>query len=141
MNYPLEAAQYWQYGMMEAITYAEKSSYNCVILSSDRNSNCFAIQDFVTKIPFYIQYPPQEDQRSPIPPWVKGSREKVYSLDKYRLMSISRQSELDNKCLFILRPDEVTSLLARGEKVKEVYSVKDPRGIEHFKLVEVNSSK
>lgn len=62
-------------------------------------------------------------------------------LNKYRLMSISKQSELDNKCLLILRPDEVTSLLARGDKVKEVYSVKDSRGIEHFRLVEVNSSK
>lgn len=81
INYPLEAAQYWQKGMREAITYAEKSSCNCVILSSDRNSNCFAIQDFITKVPFYIKYPPEEYQLSPIPPWIRGSREKVYSLE------------------------------------------------------------
>ncbi|OKH25248.1 hypothetical protein NIES593_05690 [Hydrococcus rivularis NIES-593] len=140
-EYPTEAAIHWQYGMGEAIAFAQKSSYTCVVLNSDSNSNCFAIQDFIAKVPFYTQYSPQEYQKSPIPPWIGGSRDKIYALGKYRLMSLSKQSKLDERCLFILRPEKVSELAAKGYNWKEVYNIKDNRGIEHFKLIEIIKAK
>lgn len=140
-EYPVEAAIYWKYGMKEAIAYAQQSSYKCVILNSDSNSNCFAIQDFIADVPFYTQYPPKAYQKAPIPPWIGGSRDKVYTLGKYRLMSLSKQSQLNDKCLFILRPDKVSEIAAKGYNWKEVYVVKDNHGSEHFKLIEVSKAK
>jgi 4-amino-4-deoxy-L-arabinose transferase-like glycosyltransferase len=140
-EYPVEAAIHWQYGMKEAIAYAQKSSYNCVIFNSDSNSNCFAIQDFIAKVPFYTQYPPKNYQKAPIPPWIGGSRNKVYTLGKYRLMSFSNQKKLNEKCLFIIRPEEISNVAAKGYNWKEVYAVKDNRGIEHFKLIEIRKAK
>jgi 4-amino-4-deoxy-L-arabinose transferase-like glycosyltransferase len=140
-EYPVEAAIYSKYGMKEAIAYAQQSSYKCVILNSDSNSNCFAIQDFIADVPFYTQYPPKAYQKAPIPPWIRGSRDKVYTLGKYRLMSLSKQSQLNDKCLFILRPDQVSEIAAKGYNWKEVYVVKDNHGSEHFKLIEVSKAK
>ncbi|QLE58126.1 glycosyltransferase family 39 protein [Nostoc sp. TCL26-01] len=88
INPSSDAAKLWNYGIKDAIKFASKSSYAGFVMSSDTNSSCFAIYDFVAFIPFYTYFPPQEYQRSPIPPWIRGSRDKVYSLGKYYLMSI-----------------------------------------------------
>lgn len=138
-EYPAQAAIHWQYGMKEAIAYAQKSSYNCVVFNSDTNSACFAIQDFIANVPFYTQYPPQQYQKSPIPPWIGGSKDRIYELGKYRLISLSRAQKLNETCLYILRPEVIPNLDAKGYNWKEVYAVKDRRGIEHFKLIEVSN--
>lgn len=137
-EYPVKAAIHWKYGMEEAISYAQTNSYECVILNSDSNSNCFAIQDFIADIPFYTQYPPKDYQKAPISPWIRGSRDKIYTLGKYRLISLSKQSQLDDKCLFILRPNKVSEIEAKEYSWKEVHSVKDHHGVEYFKLIEIS---
>ncbi len=139
INYPPEAAKLWNYGLKEAIDFSEKSSYGGFVLSSDTNSGCYAIHDFISHIPFYTRYPPQKYQQSPIPPWVKGSQDKVYSLGKYHLMSISKQDNLRTEYLYILRPEEISTLESKGYKWKEIYTVKDSQGIEYLKLVEIYS--
>lgn len=138
INYSLEASIAWKYGMREAINYAESHSYQCVVMSSDRNSQCFAIHDFIAQVPFYAQYPPIDYQRSPISPWVGGSRDRIYSLGKYNLVSIEKQEQLNDGCLYIIRPDEIPALVGKGYNWKEVYAIKDPRGFEHFKLVNIH---
>lgn len=137
IKYPPEAAKLFNYGIKEAIDFAEKSSFNVFVMSSDTNSTCFSIHDFVTHIPFYTQYPPEKYQSSPILPWVRGSQDKVYELGKYRLMSISKQNSLRREYLYILRPEEITTLESKGYKWREVYTVKDSQDIEYYKLVEI----
>lgn len=137
INYAKSVTADWQYGVREAINYAEKSSYTCIVLSSDRDNKCFAIYDFSVFVPFYTQYSPTEYQKEPIPPWVKASRNNTYSLGKYSLVPISKQINLNEKCLYILRPDEVETLIAKNYQWKEIHSIKDDLDIEHFKLVEV----
>ncbi|MEO1125270.1 MAG: glycosyltransferase family 39 protein [Cyanobacteria bacterium J06635_10] len=136
-NYPPEALFSWKYGLREAIQYAENHSYSCVIMSSDRNSNCYAIHDFISHVPFYTQYPPEKYQRSPISPLVGDSQANIYSLGKYSLASIENQTKLNERCLYIVRPDELITLDSKGYAWKEVYAIEDNRNITYFKLVEI----
>ncbi len=138
INYSRYVTSDWQYGMRAAITYAQNSSYNCVVLSSDRDNKCFAIYDFSVFVPFYTQYSPAEYQKSPIPPWVRASRTNIYSLNKYSLVPISKQTKLNNKCLYIMRPDELETIVKKGHSWREVKTIKDSQGIEHFKLIEIS---
>lgn len=138
LSYPAEAAILWKFGMRDAINYAEKNEYESIVMSSDRDSGCYALHDFIAHVPFYIQYPPEEYQKSPISPYIRNSRDKVYVLGKYKLMSIVRQPNLDDKSIYIIRPDEIQEIARKGYLWKEVTTTKDSRGVEYFKLVEIN---
>lgn len=136
-NYPSKAAAAWSFGTREAIHYAETNGYDCIIMSSDRNSGCFALHDFIAHVPFYTQYPPQAYQSSPIPPWLRNFRSKVYSLGNYKLMSIVRQPNLESGCLYVVRPDEIQEIAKKAYSWQEVSTIKDSRGVEYFKLIQV----
>ncbi len=138
-EYPLKVTEEWQHGIREAITYAEKSSYDCVIIT-DNDYHCLNLYNFSAFIPFYTQYPPAKYQLSPTLPWSQD-REQNINFDKYSMKAISRQSELNKRCLFIIRPEEVKSIVAKGYNYKEVHLVKDSRGVEYFKLIEISLSR
>ena len=140
IEYPLSVGEhsYGEYGIREAITYAEKSSYECIVISIDKNSaHCMAVHNFNVFVPFYSQYPPAKYQSASITNWIRVARENINTIGKYSLVPISRQSQLKNNCLYIIQPDEVESFIAKGYEWKEVLSIKDPRGVEHFKLIEI----
>ena len=50
------------------------------------------------------------------------------------------QQQLNNKCLYIIPPAEVETIKAKGYNWQEVHTVKDRRGIEYLKLIEVNKN-
>ena len=158
IDYPLYATTRWQYGIREAITWADKSSYSCAIMSdrimtgkvSAKAGSISSYHAFTVLIPFYTSKNPAEYQLSSIEPWVVGkSQGKYYSMDKYKLISISEASDfngyisqfdcLNNKCLFILRPWELETLVPENINYEEVHVVRDRSGVEHFKLVEIQS--
>ena len=93
-------------------------------------------------IPFYTQYPPEEYQQSVI------SREKRielfhgrtdYQVGKYNIASINDPKNIKSNCLYIIKPEELEIIEAQGYNWQEVHSVKDKRGIEHLKLIELIS--
>ncbi|MBD2296197.1 glycosyltransferase family 39 protein [Anabaena sphaerica FACHB-251] len=140
LDYPKYTTREWEYGMREAITYADKSNYDCIVVSNQIYlKKCGSIHVF---IPFYTQYPPQEYQQSPIDPVRRKQLflgEGNYTIGKYNILSIPEQKQLNKKCLFILQSDEVKATTARGYQWKEVHTVKDIRGIEYIKLLEVKN--
>ncbi|MBD2626542.1 ArnT family glycosyltransferase [Trichormus variabilis] len=138
VKYPLNSAINWDYGYREAIEYAQKSSYKCVVFSSDTDSQCFAVHGFSVLIPFYIQYPPAQYQLSPIPLSIKESRANTYSLNKYKLMPIFKHNQFNDQCLYILRPHEISTLTEKGYTWNEVHTIKDSNGTEYFKLMEIS---
>ncbi|HEY9606018.1 MAG TPA: glycosyltransferase family 39 protein [Allocoleopsis sp.] len=116
----------FQYGIREAINYAEKSSYSCVVVSDRfRRPN--------TMIIFYTQYPPSVYQRSPIEPATMTN----YSVGKYTILSIDNSQVFNQQCLFMVKPDEIPLIMAKGYGVQDVHVVKDPIGREVIKLIEV----
>jgi 4-amino-4-deoxy-L-arabinose transferase-like glycosyltransferase len=142
IDYPLYTTHEWQYGMREAITYAEKSSYSCVVMSNKIYlKKCGSIHIFV---PFYTQASPEEYQASPIDPDTRRKLfrgETDYSIGNYSMISIENKKEFNSQCLFILRPEEVKIVATKGYKWKEVHAVKDSRGVEYLKLGELSKTK
>ncbi|MDB9514063.1 glycosyltransferase family 39 protein [Kamptonema animale CS-326] len=119
----------WQYGMKEAINFAETSSYNCTIVSDKFwRPNIYIL--------FYTKYPPTEHQKAPIEPDVTTG----YSLGKYQISSISQTQILSGQCLFIIQPNELKEILGKGATVREIKSIATLDGVEKIKLVEVNVS-
>lgn len=145
VEYPKYSTDEWLFGMREAITYAENSSNSCAIASS-RIANGISITYFIL---FYTQYPPEVYQRSPIPVSTQN-----YSLGKYhvafapqdrdtpdnlgqQLLSLWKQ-QLNDKCLFLIKPDEIKQIAAARYNLHQVHSIRNPYGVEIIKLIEVS---
>lgn len=119
-------SQNWQYGLRDAISFAEKSLYECTIVS-DRfwRPNIYIL--------FYTKYPPDEHQRSPIEPSVRTG----YSLGKYHVLPISASEEIQDSCLYLIKPEEAPLLMSKNPALRELKSIKTPQGIEKIKLLGV----
>lgn len=114
----------WQYGMKEAISYAETSAFDSVIVSDQ-----FWRPDIY--ILFYAKYPPLIYQLSPIDPSVRTD----YSIGKYQVTSLSKQQKVKGNCLFIIKPEQIKELDQQKYKWDEVSVIKDPGGFEAIKIV------
>ncbi len=122
----------WRYGMKEAITYAENSSDSCVIVSNQFHyMNIFIL--------FYTQYEPALYQRLPIEPSLAAQGSSGYSLGKYRIAPISRQLVVNDRCLLVIKPDEIKEIVAGGYDWQEMHTIRNPRGEEEIRLIEVLS--
>lgn len=141
LDYPKYTTKEWQYGIKEAIDYAETNSYSCVTISNQIYfKKCGSLHVFV---PFYTQYPPQEYQRSPIDSQHLRKLfhgEADYSIGKYNLVSLAdaEKNEIDEKCLLIINPDETKIIADKGYSLQEVHVVKNPLNNEVLKLIEIS---
>lgn len=142
IDYPLYTTRAWQYGVREAITYAEQNSYQCIVMSNQIYlRECGSLHVF---IPFYTKYSPQEYQKSVISPETRielfhGRTD--YKIGKYNIASLDKTKNISSNCLYIIEPKELESIISQGYNWKEVHSVKDKRGIEYLKLIELNNTK
>ena len=138
IDYPLYVTHAWQYGMREAIQYAEENSYQCVVMSNQIYlRECGSLHIF---IPFYTQYPPQEYQKKVITPEQRVelfNGRTDYAIGKYNIASIAKPENIKLNCLYIIEPQELKTITAQGYDWKEVHSVKDRRGVEYLKLIEI----
>jgi 4-amino-4-deoxy-L-arabinose transferase-like glycosyltransferase len=139
ISYPKYSFKDWEYGMREAITYAENHSYNRVVMSNKiYHRKCGSIHVF---IPFYTQSNPAEYQRSPISPQTRKKLflgETDYAIGKYNLVSMDKQQEFDRNSLLIIPPQETKFLKNKGYNWKEVHKINSPLGDEVLKLIQVN---
>lgn len=141
LDYPKYTTKEWEYGIKEAIYYAEKNSYSCVTISNQIYfKKCGSLHVFV---PFYTQSSPQDYQRSPISPQHLRKLfhgEADYSMGKYSFVSLAEKNKLNAKCLWIINPNEAEIIAKKGYNWKEVHVVKNPLGKEVLKLIEINPS-
>ncbi|HBB30507.1 MAG TPA: hypothetical protein DDZ80_32875 [Cyanobacteria bacterium UBA8803] len=116
------------YGIKDAIIYADKSYYSCVVVKNKlfRNMRYF--------IAFYLKYPPDKYQVNPIDKSIKE-----YNIGKFRVISGDR-NKLDEECLYFIRPYETSQITEKGYDWTEVHSVKHPSAGEVIKLVEVRKT-
>jgi uncharacterized membrane protein len=116
------------YGIKEAILYADKSYYSCVVVNNKlfRNMRYF--------LAFYLKYPPDKYQIHPIDKSIKE-----YNIGKFRVISGDR-NKLHEECLYFIRPYETAKITEKGYDWTEVHSVKHPSGGEVIKLVEVRKT-
>lgn len=113
-----------QYGMREAINYAESSSFNCVLVSDQFwRPNIYIL--------FYAKYPPSVNQISPIDPSVTSD----YSIGKYPVVSILKQAKVKENCLSIIKPEQIKEIGKKGYNWEKVSVIKYPGGLEAIILV------
>ena len=118
----------WQYGMREAISYAENNAYNCVFVSD-------TFWRPYIYILFYSKYPPIAHQQSPINPALETGHS--YSIgNKYNVISLTDSQKIDNQCLFIIKSDEIKEIAKQSYQLKEIKNIKTPGGIEQIRLLE-----
>ena len=123
LEYPKYSADAWQYGMREAIAYAEKSTYDSVVVSGD-----FLMPDVF--ILFYTKLPPL---RYYLTLW-NGVNNRI---GKYNIAPVSEHFNFKGTCLFIIKPYEIEKM-SRLNYVWDVkHVIKDPEGNELIKLLEV----
>lgn len=139
IDYRLNITRDWQYGMREAITYAQKSPYEYIIMKR-KGDWVFEDRSYGVLVAFYTQYDPKKFQEITTHPWNRKTQDPDYSIGKFTLMSITKDSKLPDKFLLIVYPDEKPILGVPGYQEKEVHVVKDERGMEHFKIYEVTKT-
>ena len=138
LDYPLYTTRAWQYGMREAISYAKKNNYECIVMSNQIYlKKCGSLHVF---IPFYTKYHPQKYQQSVISPETRRELfhgRTDYVIDKYKIASLEKPKNINSNCLYIISPQELETITAQGYTWKEIHTVKDKRGSEYLKLIEL----
>ncbi|HBK62405.1 MAG TPA: glycosyl transferase [Cyanobacteria bacterium UBA11166] len=123
----------WRYGMKEAISYAENSSDDCVIVSNQfHHMNSFIL--------FYTRYDPLLYQQSPIDPSLSFQGEIGYSLDKYRISPISQELVLNNRCLLIVQPNEVKDFEKNGYLFVDKKNINNPLGTPEIFILKIQKN-
>ena len=141
ISYPLYTTHAWQYGIREAIQYAENHNYQCVVMSNKIYfQKCGSLHTFV---PFYTKHPPQEYQEKyPITPVERKQLflgKANHQIGKYNIAPLNKDSINSNKnCLYIIEAKDLKNIKAQGYKWSEVHTVKDKRGVEYLKLIELS---
>lgn len=139
VDYPNNSAYDWQYGIRDAIAYAEKSSYKCVVVSNDIGRSCG--QSFIF-VAFYTKYPPAQYQANQLNK-TDANGDRV--MGKYRIVKLpkdpapvmKRSLHEKDKCLLIVDAKKMGEISATGFDLQQVSAIKDPRGVELIKLIEV----
>lgn len=125
------AAGAWQYGMREAITYAQNSPYSQVIVSDKLHRPYIFIL-------FYTQYPPALYQQAPLLETQESRALTDYSIGKFYVTSIAKQTAFPNQTLLILQADEELESIQQKHQLREIRNIKTPAGKEILRLVEIS---
>ncbi len=122
------SAGHWQYGMREAISYAERSDYRCVVMSNKfKRSNIYIL--------FYSQYSPSEYQKAPHDPEAKYFTEPT-QLGKYTIADLASYQPQQSACLWIAKPNEVENFQQKHSTSKLVRDIQTPKGKSKIVLLD-----
>jgi 4-amino-4-deoxy-L-arabinose transferase-like glycosyltransferase len=119
----------FQYGLREAITYANNSAYDCAVVSDQ-------FHRVHTMVLFYTQYPPRTYMNAPIQPYMGTG----YTVGKYHVVKIARALDFDQRCLYILKPEEGSQIRRKGYQIQPVLDIKTPHNQVKIRLVKVIKS-
>jgi hypothetical protein len=97
------AIEHWQYGIGEALAYAENNNYDRVYISNKfKRPNLYLL--------FYTKYPPARYQLAPDDPDLQYFTED-YTLGKYTITDVDIPKQIDTKSLFIVQPNRTETIL------------------------------
>ena len=117
---------HWQYGIGEALTHAENSDTECVVVSNSfKRPNIYIL--------FYTQYSPSEYQKFPHDPEAKYFIEPM-QLGKYTIAD--PMNDRPRGCLYIIKPDELEQFKQKYPQSKEVEQINNPKNESKIILLE-----
>jgi 4-amino-4-deoxy-L-arabinose transferase-like glycosyltransferase len=119
---------HWQYGIGEALTYAEQSNVQCVIVSNQfKRVNIYLL--------FYTQYPPAEYQKAPHDPEIQHFPQPT-RLGKYTIANVREYRSEKSNCLYIIQSKESSFFQQQYPQSKQVKEIKTPQNISKIILLE-----
>ena len=117
---------HWQYGIGEALTYAERNNYECVVVSNKfKRPNMYIL--------FYTKYPPVEYQKAPFDAEAKYFTEPT-GLGKYTIADLKEYQPKQDNCLFIIKSKELSDFQQKYPQSKELNQIKTPQDISKIIL-------
>jgi hypothetical protein len=131
VDYPKYYTIGWLYGMREAISYAEKSEYQRIIISKNVDFQYIFVL-------FYTKYPPSLYHNEPhldLNPDTWNDWED--SIGKYRIGPISKHFKSGESSLFIVKPYDIDDLPEGRYNINVVHVITAPSGHDVIKLVEI----
>jgi len=127
VRYPVWSSRWWQFEMRDSIKYADQSDYDCVVLSTAfSHTYIFPL--------FYTSHPPAAYLNSPV------DSEETGVIGKFRIESITEDSKLDSRCLYIMPGVEINQFREKY-RIKDVYQVRHPDGRIALKLIQAGSAR
>ena len=118
---------HWQYGMAEALTYAENNNRECVVVSNKfKRPNMYIL--------FYTKYPPVEYQKAPHDPETKYFTEPT-QLGKYTIANLDKYQIKQDNCLLLIKSKELRNFQQKYPQTEELKQIKNPEGISQIILL------
>jgi 4-amino-4-deoxy-L-arabinose transferase-like glycosyltransferase len=128
IRYPLDSYRDWQYGMRQAIHYAEGAAHDRVFLSD----LFFLPHIFVL---FYTSHPPRDYQADPLTGLEQGTWTYTgVTIGRYRITDVQRMPSRGNHLLVL--PPRQSEYMTRRHGCRVVESVRGPDGAPVVNLVE-----
>lgn len=131
VDYPIQSATMWDYGLREAFAAIRKADPPCVVVS-DR---FFLSYIFIL---FYMEIPPATYQQNPVQGvrqghWNAGS----VDIGRFHVRNLRSLRMTQGRCLFMTRPGEIATVARNGHAVSEIYRIHAPDGLPVISLLDV----
>lgn len=139
IEYPGWHTDVWLSTLGETISYANQTSYECIVYSNNAYGNYAYIL-----IPFFTQILPDEYHKFNVD--VSVNR---LDMGRWNIKELETSEDLNTSCLYLLSGDpnannpkgqDGQTLKAKGYEEKFIYSIKDIKNREFFRLVEIKKS-
>lgn len=127
-DYPQYSMGYWEYGMRDIVQYAEKESFENIVISSSYGG---AMYTFVL---FYAKISPSQFQGDPdLDPWGRGA------VGKYHILSIPEQLKVRGRTLLIAKDEDMRKMVGTQFDWRLLHKIRDPNGGEIAGFFEVKN--
>ncbi|MEA5510378.1 glycosyltransferase family 39 protein [Crocosphaera sp. UHCC 0190] len=139
VEYPRWHSDVWLSTLEETITYADKTSYDCIVYSS----NAYGEYAYIM-IPFFTKMPPADYQKLGI-----DVVENKLDMGRWKVENLEKKiDELNTNCLYLLYngPNPENNNIIKGKdgevlskkyQEKLIYSTRDISGVQQYRLVEL----
>ena len=135
-EYPRWHTDVWLSTLGETISYADKTSYECITYSS----NVYGTYAYIL-IPFFTKMPPSQYHQYGV-----DIVETKLDMGRWKIQDINNIEELNTNCLYLLSGDPDANkpkgkdgeiLESKGYNEKFIYSIKNINDVEFYRLVEI----
>ena len=139
IEYPNWHTDVWLSTLGETISYADQTSYECIIYSNNAYGNYAYIL-----IPFFTKMFPEEYHKFNV-----DVSTNQLDMGRWNIQKLEASKDLNTSCLYLLSGDPNANnpkgqdgqiLKAKGYEEKFIYSIKDIKNREFFRLVEIKKS-
>lgn len=126
-EYPRWFTTAWLSTIGEVITYANQTTYNCVVI----DTNVYGEHIYIL-VPFYTQLDPNDYQKFKV-----DVATHHLDMGRWKVRNLNQLSSLDEKCLYLTSTQQLETLIPKGYDPQPLNHFRDINGDELYQLVKV----